>query len=175
MGNEHQLQPKRHYTYVGPADILQRIDPESERFFIKAKADVVSWCTANTSKQREAIPATFIIDVKENLLIADRRSEHVACARGNDVLSAGEMFILLRGGDVEIVEVSNQSTGYCPEPESWDVVKLVLDRLQIKHPQQFTASFTFRRCDSCSSTNIVKEGIFECAVCGSPLSEEWNF
>jgi hypothetical protein len=33
---------------------------------------------------------TFAIDAKGSLRVADRRSEHVACAGGGPVLSAGE-------------------------------------------------------------------------------------
>jgi len=41
---------------------------------------------AFSSPGREShIPATFIISTDEQLWIADRRSEHVACAAGEDV------------------------------------------------------------------------------------------
>ena len=29
--------------------------------------------------------------------------------------------------DLEVIEISNQSTGFCPEPESWPVVGAALD------------------------------------------------
>jgi len=61
---------------------------------------------------------TFVIDQSGTLLVADRQSEHVACAGRQPVLSAGEMTFLVSGKVVEMAEVSNQSTGYCPEPES---------------------------------------------------------
>ncbi|BDA71358.1 hypothetical protein CAL7716_055240 [Calothrix sp. PCC 7716] len=58
---------------------------------------------------------TVIIDVDEQLWIADRHSEHVQCARGQRVLSAGEITFTLASSNVLVSEVSNQSTGYCPE------------------------------------------------------------
>jgi hypothetical protein len=73
--------------------------------------------------------ATFVIDLNGDLLVADRRSEHVACAGGGPVLSAGEMFFLVEEDRVEVTDVSNQSTGYCPEPSSWPGVAAALDRI----------------------------------------------
>jgi hypothetical protein len=48
-----------------------------------------------------------------------RRSEHVVCAGGGLVRAAGELRFELRHGSVVVAEASNQSTGYCPEPQSW--------------------------------------------------------
>ena len=137
--------------------------------------DLFAWRDATKVKNHCAVPVTFIIDLDENLWIADRHSEHVACAGGRDVLAAGELVFQFEKDQVEIIDVSNQSTGYCPEPECWDIVGPVLDRLQIDHPKHFSAAFTFRRCESCRAINIVKEGVFECAICGHALNEKWNF
>ena len=95
------------------------------------------------------LAVTFVIDLSERLLIADRHSEHVACAAGCDVRSAGEMFFAIDGPDVSVDQVSNQSTGYCPEPESWEVVERVLDRIGLNHPGLFTTVCIFRRCTHC--------------------------
>jgi hypothetical protein len=91
----------RLYHYVGPREILSRAGRSGKRI--------------HSGDLQNPAWFTFVVDEHGSLLIADRRSEHVACACGRPVLSAGEMFV--RGG--EVVEVSNQSTGYCPEPESW--------------------------------------------------------
>jgi hypothetical protein len=119
--------------------------------------------------------ATFIIDLEEQLWLADRHSEHVVCAAGKPVLAAGELVFGLSGGRVWVVEATNQSTGYCPQPECWGVVASTLDRLGIEHPTAFTAVFIFRRCTTCRTINIVKDGVFECAVCQADLSTAWNF
>ncbi len=121
------------------------------------------------------IAATFVIDAKGTLLLADRRSEHVACAGGGPVQSAGEMFFLVAGGHVEVVEVSNQSTGFCPEPESWPAVAVALDRAGIAHPGRFTTEVVFRRCESCGERNVVRSGWFACGACGADLPKGWNF
>ena len=91
------------------------------------------------------------------------------------MLSAGEMTLELDGGKVIITDISNQSTGYCPEPESWPAVAAALDQAGIEHPDNFTRAFLFRLCGICGQTNIVKEGDFTCAVCGTELKKAWNF
>jgi hypothetical protein len=119
------------------------------------------------------IVATFVIGLAGRLRIADRRSEHVACAGGEPVLSAGEISFLV-GEKIEAGDVSNQSTGYCPEPESWPQVALVLDRIPLHHPGKFTHEIVFRRCFSCDQINIVKDGWLVCLACGKELPMQWN-
>jgi hypothetical protein len=77
---------------------------------------------------------TFVVDEQGSLLVADRRSEHVACSGGRPVLSAGEMFFSVSDVGIEVVGVSNQSTGFCPEPESWPAIAAALDRIDIPQP-----------------------------------------
>ncbi|MET0493033.1 MAG: hypothetical protein ABW000_07870 [Actinoplanes sp.] len=107
--------------------------------------------------------------------MAPRRSEHVACAGGADVLAAGE--IVFEHGPVgwAVSEVSNQSTGYCPDGGSWTAVAAALDRLGITRPPGYTAEFVFRRCTSCGERNVVRDADFACAICDAPLTREWNF
>src|SRR5262249_29871568 len=123
----------------------------------------------------QIITATFIIDIQEQLWIADQHSEHVVCAAGEDVLAAGEITFHLADKEIAASEITNQSTGYCPDPTSWAVVAEVLDRLQIAHPAGFTTKFVFRRCAACGAINVVKDDWFECALCQAPLSRDWNF
>ena len=73
-----------------------------------------------------------------------------------------------------MVEVSNQSTGYCPEPESWPAVARALAFLGTDAPPGYTTVFIFRRCTACGQINLVKEDWFYCAVCQAPLPAEWN-
>jgi hypothetical protein len=115
--------------------------------------------------------------LSDGLWIADRHSEHIACARGGPVLSAGELTFQIdrRTKQVEVVAVTNQSTGFCPEPESLPAVAAALDGLGIEHPGEFTTAMIFRRCANCGTTNVVKDGWFECAICGRELPGEWNF
>ena len=108
-----------------------------------------------------------MIDLEGYLRIADRHSEHIACAAGGEVLSAGEMGFDARTATLKYV--TNQSTGYCPEPDSWPAVERALRRIGVEPPDGFTTVLVFRRCPDCGQRNIVKEGIFECGVCGSEL------
>ncbi|MBC8141055.1 MAG: hypothetical protein H7Y38_06400 [Armatimonadetes bacterium] len=119
--------------------------------------------------------ATFVVTEDGALWIADRRSEHVQCARGGNILSAGEMAFAVDRGTVRVAEVSNQSTGYCPEGESWEAVDSVLSKTGMDYPPGFTNTFTFRRCPRCKTTNIVKENSFVCGYCGNDLPTVWNF
>ena len=167
----------RQYKYVGPAELKQRLRRESHCIHVSSIADLISWTASFLpfSRTRGSVPATFIIDLNEQLWIADRHSEHVACADGQNVLAAGEVILERHDTQILVAEVTNQSTGYCPEPECWDTITRVLDRLEISRPPFLTAAFEFRRCAQCGTTNLIKENIFECAVCDAPLSHTWNY
>jgi hypothetical protein len=174
---ETDLVNGRPYDYVGPADIKDRVAGRPAGTRVSCAADLLAWArrTGQPPRSDGLIAATFVIDEQGNYLVADRRSEHVACAGGGPVLSAGEMFFLIREDGVEVAEASNQSTGYCPEPESWPAVAAALDRAGVRHPGRFTTEVVFRRCGKCGERNIVKDGWFMCGLCGGDLPREWNF
>jgi hypothetical protein len=155
----------RRYRYVGPEEIRARGGAVGTP--IRERADLDPFATG--------APLTFVIDTAGVLRVADRRSEHVACAGGGDVMSAGELTAERSRSGCIVVAVSNQSTGYCPERESWPSVAAALDAAGIPHPGCFTFEAVFRRCPSCGERNLVKDDWFECAMCGSALPEEWNF
>lgn len=71
-------------------------------------------------------------------------------------------------------EVSNQSTGYCPDVSSWSAVARALDDVELGRPSGFTYEVVFRRCPDCQEHNIVREGDFVCVFCGSDLPAVWN-
>jgi hypothetical protein len=77
---------------------------------IKNADDLQDWIKATGQRPDSQFVATYIIDKDGLLLIADRRSEHVACAGGKPVASADEMTFLVEGNQLEVIEVSNQST-----------------------------------------------------------------
>ncbi|MDQ0792551.1 hypothetical protein QFZ58_006748 [Streptomyces sp. B1I3] len=108
------------------------------------------------------------------LRLAPRRSEHVACAGGDMVLSAGEIGFVREADRWTVDEVSNQSTGYCPDVTSWSAVARALDRVELGRPSGFTHEVVFRRCPDCQEHNIVREDDFVCVFCGSDLPERWN-
>ncbi|MFC4053982.1 hypothetical protein ACFOY4_30175 [Actinomadura syzygii] len=161
------------YEYVGPSEILAAVRAGSEGVRIASGGDFAVWVAAR-GEDELAEPFTFVVGLDGVLRLAPRRSEHVACAGGRPVLSAGEISFVLGDGRPRVDEISNQSTGYCPDPASWPAVGEALDRAGLPHPGQFTDSIIFRRCPECGERNLVKEGHFFCAVCGAELPSTWN-
>ncbi len=163
------------YPYVGPPAIADVARQNTHRVRVSSPADVRAWI-ADSLPDRPAtsnVTATFVVDSDKRLWIADRRSEHVACSRGGAVFSAGEMTFGISANDLEVVHVTNQSTGFCPRPDSWPAVAAALDNAGIGHPGEFSERFEFRRC-VCGQINLVKDEVYECGVCGADLPPEWN-
>lgn len=69
----------------------------------------------------------------------------------------------------------SDSTGYCPDLDSWAAVAAALDAAGLRRPAGFTQQYAFRRCLRCGERNVVKEDDFACAVCDADLPTEWNF
>jgi hypothetical protein len=163
------------YRYVGPEAIRSRTAAGPGGQPIDSLEDLSAWITEHrrAGSSDGLVVATFVIDSEGRLRLADRHSEHVACAGGGPVLSAGEMFFSIEGA-ITVAEVSNHSTGYCPEPESWVVVGEALDRLGVGYPGAFTTVVIFRLCPECGQRNVVKDGWYVCQVCGADLPHVWN-
>ncbi len=149
----------RIYQYVGPAEVLAAARPVVLGRAVLSREEITS----------EGEPFTFVIDLEGTLRLAPRRSEHVACAGGRPVLSAGEITFEPGSGGWEATSVTNQSTGYCPEANSWPTVARALDKIRVPHPGRFTDEFTFRRCLQCGERNIVRDRYFTCAICDADL------
>ena len=165
------------YEYVGPHDIAVLLQCASDRMTIQCPFDAIEWIhqTKQHLSRQGTFTVTFVIDPHEQLWIADRHSEHVVCAQGQAVLTAGELTFVISDQQLAIVAVTNQSTGYCPEPESWTVVTGVCERLGVAYPAYWTTAYLFRRCARCGNTNLIKDDWFVCAICDGPLSATWNY
>ncbi|MDY3554615.1 hypothetical protein R5W24_003741 [Gemmata sp. JC717] len=120
------------------------------------------------------LTVTFVVSAEGTLLVADRRSEHVACAGNRPVRAAGEMCFALERGRVLVTRVSNQSTGYCPEPKSWGAVADALRAAGLEPTDGFDPRCEFRRCLGCGWLNLVKDSVFECAGCQAELPNRYN-
>ena len=165
----------RKYQYVGPQEIKKvALASGTGGYQIETKLTLLAWLESQEAdvETNGTIVATFTISIDGNLFLAPRRSEHVACALGGPVLSAGEMTFETDGS---VSEITNQSTGFCPEPTSWPVVAVALNRLGIAHPGEFTTKVLFRLCPSCKQRNLIKDDWYICALCGAELPEAWNF
>jgi hypothetical protein len=162
------------YRYIGPKRIFERVKPELFGVPIRSPDDIRKW--VRDTKQElidKCVTSTFVIDATGVLLIADRHSEHVICAGGHSVRSAGEIIFRI-GHTVEVAGVSNQSTGYCPEPESWSAVAAALAEANFEPIAGFTKVCEFRRCTGCQTITLVKDQVFECVVCGTELPVIYN-
>lgn len=164
---------RRSYRYVGPVEPKAAVRPGGVGRRIGSAADFHGWI-AERSAAELAEPFTFVVGADGVLRLAPRRSEHVACAGGAVVLSAGEMGFVREGDRWTVSEVSNQSTGYCPDVVSWSAVARALDDAGLERPSGFTHEVVFRRCLGCQEHNIVRENDFVCVFCGSDLPEVWN-
>ncbi|WP_256341624.1 hypothetical protein [Streptomyces sp. TLI_105] len=147
--------------------------PGSNGCRISSAAEFDDWI-AGRSAAELAEPFTFVVSTDGVLRLAPRRSEHVACAGGDMVLSAGEIGFIREAGWWAVGEVSNQSTGYCPDVASWSAVARALNRVGLRRPSSFTHEVVFRRCPDCQEHNIVREDDFVCVFCGSDLPQTWN-
>ncbi|MFE3907409.1 hypothetical protein ACFXPY_46195 [Streptomyces sp. NPDC059153] len=163
----------RSYRYVGPVELKTAVRPGGGGCRISSAAGFDGWI-AERSAPELAEPFTFVVGTDGVLRLAPRRSEHVACAGGDMVLSAGEISFMREADRWAVCEVSNQSTGYCPDVTSWSAVARALDNVELGRHSAFTHEVVFRRCPDCQEHNIVREDDFVCVFCGSDLPAAWN-
>ncbi|MFF4340977.1 hypothetical protein ACFY00_13705 [Kitasatospora sp. NPDC001540] len=162
----------RAYRYVGPPDIRDAARSAPPGTPVASAAELSAWLGRQPDP---AGPFTYTVGTDGVLRLADRRSEHVACAGGGAVLAAGEMgFAAVDGGGHRAVEVSNLSTGYCPDTACWPAVAAALERAGAGHPGGLTHPVVFRRCPACGEVSVVQEGFFVCVFCDSDLPSRWN-
>jgi hypothetical protein len=163
----------RLYRYVGPEEIRLAAVGCGEGTAIANVGELQRWFVAHEDEVTEGrVWATYVVDEGGALRLAARRSEHVACAGGGRVRAAGEVSFTERG---VICELTNYSTGYCPDVSCWDAVEASLRLIGAEYPNEFTFVAIFRRCAGCGERNLVKDGWFFCAICDSELPPAWNF
>ena len=165
--------PRRVYSYVGPPELRSTVRPDREGRTVRAAADLDTWLSGRGPAETSE-PFTFVVALDGLVRLAPRRSEHVACAGGADVLAAGEMGFVPAAGRWAVDEVTNHSTGYCPDLDSWQAVGRALDLAGVEHPGRFTHEVVFRLCDECEERSIVREQDFVCVFCGNALPRTWN-
>ncbi|MET9669268.1 hypothetical protein ABZY19_28455 [Streptomyces sp. NPDC006475] len=164
----------RRYRYVGPVELRSLAGPGREGRIIRSVGDLDIWAGERPAAELDE-PFTFVVGLDGLLRLAPRRSEHVVCAGGSPVLSAGEVGFRREAGRWTVSDVSNQSTGYCPDISSWPAVARALDRAGlVDRPGHFTHDVAFRRCERCHQLNIVRDDDFVCVFCGADLPAIWN-
>lgn len=160
------------YTYVGPAEIKQAALDSPPGTPIESAAALRAWLRINPEATTEG--ATYVVELNGILKLAPRRSEHVACASGAEVLAAGEVRFQADSRGLRVVDISNQSTGYCPDTTCWPAVSRALQLEGVAVTETFTRLITFRRCVACNEINLVKERWFVCTFCDADLPQDWN-
>lgn len=167
----------RVYRYAGPREFMELVRAGRGGRVVRGPADLTEWLASQDPQERTE-PLTYVVGTDGLLRVAPRRSEHVVCAEGGPVLAAGELTLspdaLTLSPGTGVVAVSNQSTGYCPDPDCWPAVAAALDRAGIDRPSALTDPVVFRRCPGCGERNLVKDGFFVCALCDADLPAEWN-
>ena len=130
------------YEYVGPSEFLEaaRIGGGGDPLCVPA----------DLGDRLGSIPdedgiVTFVVDRGGRLRVGPRRSEHVSLAGGEPVRAAGELRLERRAEGWVATDVSNQSTGYCPDSSCWYAVSAALDALEVARPDGWTSVFQFRR------------------------------
>jgi hypothetical protein len=179
IGRWKKPKPDHVYSYVGEHEYSAggEGDTAEETRQRIASADEISAWVGKHGEEAEfdrSVPACYIVDTDYEFWIASRFSEHVTLAKARPVLAAGEVFFGEDGGVATVERITNQSTGYCPEPSSFKIAEFVLAKLKIPHPEEFDPAFQFRWCKPCGNIEIVKDGDFTCLMCGEELPEEWN-
>lgn len=164
---------ERRYRYVGPPEIAAAVGSNPGSHPVRSTDDLDRWWASVEPHDRDE-PFTFVVALDGVLRLAPRRSEHVACAGAGDVLAAGEIGFDRQPDGWTVREVSNQSTGYCPDPDCWPAVAAALVRAGLCAPEAFTSSFVFRRCPDCHERVLVRDGDLTCVLCGSALPARWN-
>jgi hypothetical protein len=167
------VEEARRYRYTGPRE-FDNAHRSGAVVRVGSSADL-SWWLSTQAPTEVAEPFTYVVDVQGQLWLAPRRSEHIACAGGHDVLAAGDIGFAHGPNGWSVAVVSNQSTGYCPDLESWPALARSLDHARIAHPDAFTHPVVFRLCRSCRQRNVVHDNLFVCALCEGELPSQWNF
>ena len=169
----------KRYQYLGTQQPDQQLMQPSNRLRLVSARSILDWIKLYKPPRNpdKTVTLTFIVDLEGAMWINDRHSEHVFCANGGDVLSAGEITFEINEHEytAQIEATTNQSTGYCPQPESYEAVKSAIEATGIEHPPSFTTEFVFRLCNHCNTINILKDDWFYCGVCDRELDEFWNF
>jgi hypothetical protein len=166
---------KELYSYVGPKELLELVSDDVDRICISSLSEVHKWLkrTNQILDRNNSVTSTYIIDIKGVIWIGDRHMEHVVCAKGQPVLSAGEITLTINE-TINASFITNQSTGFCPKPQSWKYTKLALEQANIRYPEELSVALEFRICTHCNTINIIKENHFYCAVCDNQLPNDWN-
>lgn len=160
----------RAFRYVGPHKIARDAEGATGGIALRSRDDLTA--AARSLGLRGPETVTYVVDRVGVLRVADRGSEHVACARGGPVLAAGEL--TLDPTERAITSATNLSTGFCPDTTCFVAFADALERAGIPGPAELEHAFEMRRCVRCGARQVVKDDLYECAECDAELPRKWN-
>jgi hypothetical protein len=162
----------RLYNFVGPRRVVELAHAPIARCEPADAQELRRWLL--DQRMGSPVALTYVVTLRRRLCVAPREAEHVACARAMPVLAAGEVTVAMARDAVRVLSLTNQSSGYCPEPSCFEAVTLALDALGILAPTSFEHEFIFRRCPTCWTIVVVKDDDFTCPSCETTLPPAWN-
>jgi hypothetical protein len=128
------------YTFNGPEEKRLKAMETDFRILVEKPQDLDKLLDIWAQLKRRKIartPETYIIDKAGRLYIGGYIEEHVKVAQGKDLLAAGEMQ-LKKEKEWTVTHINNRSYGYYPAANSYSIIKPVLEKIDIKHPEEFT-------------------------------------
>ena len=131
------------YTFNGPEEKRLKAMETDFRILVEKPQDLDQLIDIWEQLERMKIkqnPETYILDKKGKLYLGGYMEEHVKAAQGKDVLAAGEMQ-LEKNKEWKITQINNRSYGYYPAANSYSLIKPVLEKIGIKHPEEFTETY----------------------------------
>ncbi len=136
LANDHMV-----YRYNGSLENLERAKHANDQIKIdltKVLEDHHKFMT----RQLITNPLSYVVNLRLEFLVGGSTEEHVEIAKGEPVLSAGEVYFEIHSpGKWEISYINNRSYGYLPHPNSYKWIKESLYSSGIKLPEHFTEVF----------------------------------
>lgn len=126
------------YRFNGSKDLLEAAE-ESEVNVLR-DYQILEGLGKLIEQGNESYPNTYVVNLDRKFCVGNPRTEHVDVARGQDVLSAGEVVFLKTDSGLIVDYINNRSNGYYPAPHSY-IHACTLDNIVLDLPENFTETF----------------------------------
>ncbi|MBD3259552.1 hypothetical protein GF371_02865 [Candidatus Woesearchaeota archaeon] len=129
------------YTFVWDEETRKKAEQKEGRILVAGKADLQRKEVADILKDFASFhrPQTYVVALDGKFYIGGNVQEHVEVAKGEDVLTAGEVEFDLETFDVAYI--NNRSNGFYPGKTSFRWIKEALAGTDIRAPEDFSEVF----------------------------------